>query len=184
MADENSGARQQSRFPRRGDGGTRRPILANLGAWYGRLCQLRNLLPHSASISAAKFSRDGQRLATLDSSGRLRMWDVAGTLHRERFLGADMPILAATFSPDARWVATSGSEEMVRVWEVETGEALHTLHAPANMRMGTIRAVAVSSLGWVAAAGDEGVIDVWDASGGNWLCRLKGHGGTISGLGL
>ena len=160
----------------------RRPILANLGAWYGRLCQLRNLLPHSASISAAKFSRDGQRLATLDSSGRLRMWDVAGTLHRERFLGADMPILAAAFSPDARWVATSGSEEMVRVWEVETGEALHTLHAPANMRMGTIRTVAISSLGWVAAAGDEGVIDVWDASGGNWLCRLKGHGGTIRAL--
>ncbi|HTU21245.1 MAG TPA: serine/threonine-protein kinase [Gemmataceae bacterium] len=167
-------------FPEEETEDLRRPILANLGAWYGRLCQLRSLLPHSAPIHAALFSPDDQRLATLDASGRLRVWDVSGRLHSERFLGPGVPILAAAFSPDARWVVTAGSDETVRVWEIETGEVFHTLRA--NVRLGAIRAVAVSSRGWAAAAGDEGVIGVWDTAGGRWLYPLKGHTGTIRAL--
>lgn len=153
----------------------RRPILANLGAWYGRLCPLRGLLPHAAPLRAASFLPKGRRLATLDASGRLRLWGVSGVLERERFLGQGVPVHAAAFNRDARWAATAGPEDAIRIWDVENGQILYTLRPPTNVRIAPVRAVAFSSLGWVAAAGDEGVIGIWDLADGKWVGRLKGH---------
>jgi WD40 repeat protein len=153
----------------------RRPILANLGAWYGRLCQLRSLLPHSNSLQTAAFSPDGQRVVTLEVSGRLRVWETTGRLCSEWFVQRGVPILAAGFSPHARLLATAGSDETVYLWDTETGENIRTLRAPANERIGPIRAVAVSSGGWVAAGGDEAIIGIWDISGNKWSYSLKGH---------
>jgi WD40 repeat protein/serine/threonine protein kinase len=157
----------------------RRPIIANLAAWYGRLPLLRSLLSHSNPVLAAAFLPDGQRVATLDGSGCLRVWDTSGALQSERSLELGKHLFAAAFSPDSHWLATAGDDEVVRIWNVETGECLHTLHPPEKQHLGSIRAVAISPLGWVAAAGDEAVIDLWDASGSKWKGRLKGHEGEI-----
>jgi WD40 repeat protein/serine/threonine protein kinase len=162
----------------------RRPILANLAAWQSRLCSLRNLLPHSAPVLSAAFRGDGAGVASLDASGRLRIWDAAGVLRNEKLLAPGTPVLAAGFSPDARWLATAADDEMVRVWDVETGELLHRLRVPAEMRNRLVRAVAVNALGWVALAGgkvesDKADIGIWDAAESKWIGRLKGHEGPI-----
>jgi WD40 repeat protein/serine/threonine protein kinase len=160
----------------------RHPILANLGAWYGRLCPLRNLLPHSASVLAAVFRADEGGTATLDGSARLRLWSASGTLESEKLLGQGKAILAAAFSTDARWLATAGADRRVRVWDVETGEMLHATAAPGAMRGGAIRAVAINAHRWVAAANDKGTLGVWDTAGSKWVCRSKAHDGPISTL--
>jgi WD40 repeat protein/tRNA A-37 threonylcarbamoyl transferase component Bud32 len=160
-----------------------RPILANLAAWDGRLCPLRNLLPHSAPVVSFAFRADGLA-ASLDASGRLRLWDAAGVLRSERLLDPGLPVSVAAFSPDARWLAAAGADETVRVFDVETGTVLHRLRVPDAARVGPIRAVAVNSFGSVAVGGGKtemGKCDiaVWDAAEGKWLPRLRGHEGPV-----
>jgi WD40 repeat protein/serine/threonine protein kinase len=161
----------------------RRPILANLGAWHDRLCPLRNLLPHSAPVIAASFAAEGEHVATLDASGRLRIWDTYGGLRDERLLKPFTIVRAAGFSPDGRWLATVGEDKWVRLWDVETGESLGGLRLPAPLRSESIRAVAVNSLGWVAVGGgkadSKSDIAVWNATKREWLEPLKEHDGPI-----
>ncbi|HZV07628.1 MAG TPA: serine/threonine-protein kinase [Gemmataceae bacterium] len=161
-----------------------RPILANLGAWDGRLCPLRNLLPHSAPVVAVALRGDREAVASVDASGRLRVWEASGTLRSERLLEPGLPVLTAAFSPDGRLLATAGADEVVRVWNVETGEMRQRLRVPGAMRTQTIRAVAVSALGWVAVGGgkpDKGKVEIaiWDANKDKWLRRLHGHEGPV-----
>jgi eukaryotic-like serine/threonine-protein kinase len=160
----------------------RRPIVANLAAWYDRLPPLRNLLPHSTPLLAAAFLADGERVATLDDSGCLRIWDASSTVESERALLSGQHLFAAAFSPDTHLLATAGDDEVVRLWDVESGKCLDTLRPPTNQRLGPIRAVAISPTGWVAAGGDEAVIDLWSISGSKWLDRLRGHAREITTL--
>ncbi len=157
----------------------RHPILANLGAWHDRLCSLRALLPHSAPILAAVFRPEGAGSATLDASGRLRLWDSSGSLDSEKLLHGGAPILASAFSADARWLATVSADGRARVWDVETGEALHEAATPGRLLHGHLRAVAVNAHRWVAAANDKGTLVVWDTAGGKWSSRAKAHHGPI-----
>jgi WD40 repeat protein/serine/threonine protein kinase len=157
----------------------RHPILANLGAWYERLCPLRNLLPHGGPVFAAVFRPDGQGMATLDAGGRLRLWEASGALENERLVGRGAPLAAAAFSADARWLATASTDGRVRVWDVETGELLHAAAVPGRLRNGPIRAVAVHSHRWVAAGNDKGRLGLWDTASGKWDCRAKAHEGPI-----
>lgn len=160
-----------------------RPILANLGAWDGRLCPLRNLLPHSGPVVAMTFRADGA-VTSLDASGRLRVWDAKGVLRNERLLDPGLPVSVAAFSPSARWLAAAGADETVRVWEVESGALLHRLRVPSSVRIGPIRALAVNSVGWVAVGGgrtEMGKCDIaiCDAAEGKWLPPLRGHDGPV-----
>jgi WD40 repeat protein/serine/threonine protein kinase len=157
----------------------RHPILANLGAWHGRLCPLRHLLPHNAPILCSVFRPDGLGLATLDAGGRLRLWGASGSLDSEKLLNNGLPILASAFSSDARWLATVSADGRARVWDVETAEALHDTAAPPKLLQGTLRAAAVNSHRWVAAANDKGMLAVWDTASGKWTSRAKAHQGTI-----
>jgi WD40 repeat protein/serine/threonine protein kinase len=161
-----------------------RPILANLGAWDGRLCPLRNLLPHSAPVVAIAFRGQSEGVASLDATGRLRLWDASGVLRSEKLLEPGLPALAAAFSANARWLATAGADEVVRVWDVETGSLQHRLRVPAPLRTQPIRAVALNVQGWVAVGGGKtekgkAEIAIWDASKDRWLSRLRGHEGPI-----
>jgi WD40 repeat protein len=162
----------------------RRPILANLGAWHGRLYPLRNLLPHSAPVVCLAFRGDGDSVASLDASGRLRLWEASGRLRSERLLEPGLPVLAAGFSPQARWLAAAGADGIVRVWDVESATLVRHLRVPAALRTEPVRAVAVNALGWVAVGGGKtemgkADIAVWNAAEGKWLPRLKGHEGPI-----
>ncbi|MHB1426336.1 MAG: protein kinase domain-containing protein [Gemmataceae bacterium] len=162
----------------------RRPILANLGAWHGRLSPLQNLLPHSAPVVTLAFRGDGAVVASLDASGRLRLWEASGQVRSQRLLEPGLPVLAAGFSPEARWLAASGADGVVRVWDVESAALLYRLPVPADLRTQPIRAVAVNARGWVAVGGGKtemgkADIAIWDAARGKWLPRLKGHEGPV-----
>lgn len=163
----------------------RRPVLANLATWYGRLCPLRSLLPHSAPVLAAIASPDGQRLYTVDASGQLRALDGIAATPGEPILEHTTSLLGAAFSADARWVVLAGADGTIWVRGVHAGEAPRTLEAPAGTRPGSIRAVAVNARGWVVAAGEVGKvwkILVWEPTAGKLVNAQEGHEGRIHAL--
>lgn len=99
---------------------------------------------------AVAFSGDNRRLAALDRTGTVTLWD-ASTFEVIRSWPAQRRgSLGLAFSADARWLATSdgGTDTVVRVWDVGTGELRSTL----RHHIGGIAGLAFSPDGTVLAS--------------------------------
>jgi WD40 repeat protein len=104
------------------------------------------LTGHGAPISSLVFSLDGKVLATGDSVGATRLWEVeSGRLRPSdrAMLSGESRVDAIAFSPDGRLVATGGrySDVTVRLWNVRTG-GLETVF---RGQQGQVQALAFSS---------------------------------------
>lgn len=76
------------------------------------------------SVSSARFSGDGSRIATASSDGRVRLWDGrTGTLLAAMRHGHSALPENFTFSADDRFIATS-TAGVVRLWDGRTGAAI------------------------------------------------------------
>ena len=114
------------------------------------------------------FSPDGTTLAASDSSGDIRIWDLA-TASIVRTLAASRsgPVTAVAFSPDGRTVAAASEDGPVRLWPV-TGAAPTLITLP-NIR---IIQLALSPDGRTVVAGGQAVDDqgnqktmgIWDTT--------------------
>ena len=104
-----------------GPGSAQPPLLARLG----------ERQPHKDStVRSLLFAPDGRTLATLDSEGAIRLWDIAARKQRACWSDAKMPFQCLTYSPDARLLAAVNVRG-VHLWEPATGRALRSL--PQNL---------------------------------------------------
>ncbi len=80
---------------------------------------------HEDVVTRAKFSADGQLLATSSWDKTVRIWRRDGTLlHTLR--GHRDAVWSTSFSPDGMLVATASRDRTVKLWRVTTGEAIVT----------------------------------------------------------
>jgi WD domain, G-beta repeat len=83
---------------------------------------------HAADTTAAGLSPDGVLLATGESDGAVRIWDIAhGKLLRTLF-GHYRPITAAAVTGDGR-VASAGGDHVVRLWS-PSGKQIRVFELP------------------------------------------------------
>jgi serine/threonine protein kinase/WD40 repeat protein len=74
---------------------------------------------HQGRVTAVNWSSDNRFLATCDSSGRLRIWNVADqALVRE--IKSERPFLCVIWSPDGKQLATVADDQIIRLWNTET----------------------------------------------------------------
>ena len=97
----------------------------------------------------AAWSVDGQHLATVDSQGRLVIWD-ASCGARLQDLGRNAGTTCIAWRPDGARLVTTSAWATVSLWDAASGELLSTWRAPDSM---------------VTAAS-------WDASGGRIVVAL------------
>lgn len=91
--------------------------------------QLVDVAGHPGAILAARFSPDGDRLATAAADGSAKLWDVAdaasGTLTEITALqGHSAAVLDVIFSPDGSRIATAALDDTVKIWDDSGGEVL------------------------------------------------------------
>src|SRR3954447_12257929 len=71
------------------------------------------------SFGSLAMSIDGRMLAAgSNSSGELRLWEVATGRERDRIAGHESRVVSMAFSPDSRYLAASSRDAPVYIWDV------------------------------------------------------------------
>ena len=133
-------------------------------------------LRHDASVLCAAISPDGERIASADQHGFLKIWDLpSGQLLHSIHLYPGRQARYVAFSPDGQRVASVCADGTVTVWETDSRRPLHSWKAHP-----TANPVAFSSDGrcLVTGGGDDlhnnGEVRVWDATTYAEILALKG----------
>jgi WD40 repeat protein len=118
-----------------------------------------NPLTHDDAITAAKFTRDGNRLVTASEDGTLRVWDFTTGREKQPRIFLDGKVLAIVFSPDGNYMMTITSTNIARLWSVKDSivEIARMNHAAQ------VEDAAFSLDGnYVATASLDKVVQVWE----------------------
>jgi WD40 repeat protein/serine/threonine protein kinase/tetratricopeptide (TPR) repeat protein len=115
--------------------------------------ELLRLVPHSHAIAAVALSPDGKLLATADTAGVLRLWDVRGPgslVPRHLFRGVGR-VHSLAFTVDGHTLAVGGGNGFISLWQPELGQSVGRLDCPPGAL-----AVAFSPDGRTLAVGEAG----------------------------
>jgi WD40 repeat protein len=92
------------------------------------------LTGHTGAVCSVAFSPDGKILATGNSDGTVRLWNMATHRQITTLTGHAGEVLSVAFSPDGKTLATGNSDGTVRLWNLAThhpiGAPLHAGHIP------------------------------------------------------
>ncbi|MFE2988625.1 trypsin-like peptidase domain-containing protein [Streptomyces sp. NPDC059262] len=125
------------------------------------------------------FSPDGRTVAAGESSGTVRLWDVATGKKHGTLNGQGSSVYDVRFSPDGQTVATGEDSGTVRLWDVATGKK----HGTLNGQGSSVYDVRFSPDGQTVATGeDSGTVRLWDVATRRERGTLNGHGGAVSAM--
>ena len=120
-------------------------------------------LENDILVSAMAFSGDGNRLATCNTRGVIRVWDSAtGGLVRLIDGPGEYDILSVDLNADGSRVAVGCSDFCTRLFDVATGKLVRRM-AGAQSFIATVKYSPDYSV--IAAASNDGRIRIYDADG-------------------
>ena len=164
----------------RGRDGNGEPVVITLWDWPGRR-RLATLEGHRGVINCLAFSPDGSRLASGDSQGLVKIWDLASRREQASFRAHELGIIkAVVFSPDGTLLATASHlDRQVRLWDAATGAPRGTLPTALT----DVNALAFSSRrSTLAMASGGGVVSFWDVVRRQELGTLRIQGVRLQSL--
>ena len=133
-------------------------------------------LHHPARVQTAQFDRHGERLATLDRDGSVRLWNMA--TRQPEGEPPDVTGRALSLHPDDRRAVIADESGAVALWNLETGRKI------GLDRVGDkVRTVSFDRSGDRLATGsDDGWIGLFETGSGKLLWKRKGHQARVRAL--
>jgi len=132
--------------------------------------------PGSRALSVA-FSPGGKTLATGNTDGTARLWDVATHRQITVLTGHDGPVTSVAFSPNGKVLATAGADGTVRLWDVATHRQITALTGAT----GPVNWLAFSPNGKLLASADgDGTVRVWDVATHRQITAITGRIGPVN----
>ncbi|MBE9011998.1 NACHT domain-containing protein [Pseudanabaenaceae cyanobacterium LEGE 13415] len=125
-----------------------------------------------SSVLTIAFHPDGQRLASGDKDGNLRVWQVPDgeLLFSEKHPGGWLR--SVCYSQDGKLLASAGEGTTIRLWSVDTGRCLQVLRGHSK----AVRSIAFShDSRYLVSAGEDGVIYLWDVESRKRIKTIEGH---------
>jgi WD40 repeat protein/serine/threonine protein kinase len=150
---------------------------AELRGWewhYLRRLRLGNVsvLRHASPGQCVAFSPDGERLASGNLEGVVKVWDLRNGREIASWRAHGDQVYGLAFRPDGRALASASLDETVKVWETATWKQRLTFHG----HPGGVCSVAFSPDGsQLASAGFDKLVKTWDATTGREVLSLSGH---------
>jgi WD40 repeat protein len=140
------------------------------------LAQFRALTGHTRRISALVVAPDGSWMASADTGGEVRIWDLTTGTTRHTLTGHTRGIPMLVVAPDGSWLASADIGGEIRMWSPATGTARHTLIG--HTRAVTVLAVAPDG-SWLASASEDRQVRIWDPATGATRHTYNGHSGSV-----
>ena len=113
---------------------------------------------HTAAITHAEYSRDGNRIVTTSADHTARIWNADTGAQLTPPLVHPDDVLWAEFSPDGKLVATAGDDGIARVWDAATGRLVSATAQDSD----EVKFVHFSPDGKLLAGGTENQGYLWD----------------------
>lgn len=136
-----------------------------------------------SSIVSVAFSPDGQCLATGDTNGEIRLWQVqemglcCDIVPLYTFKEHNAWVFSVAFSPNGSLLASGSGDKTVKLWDLNRGLCYHTCVGHTNW----VRSVAFSPDGEIVASGSKDhTVRLWHSYTGNLLKTLVGHTSSVS----
>jgi serine/threonine protein kinase/Tol biopolymer transport system component len=135
------------------------------------------LLGHSAVVSSATWSPDGERVASASWDHTARVWSAGGGGEPIVLQGHSGIVTSVAWSPDGGRIASASNDDTVRVWSADgTGVPL-----VLQGHSGIVTSVAWSPDGRrIASASNDDTVRVWSADGTGVPLVLQGHSGIVT----
>jgi WD40 repeat protein len=134
------------------------------------------LAGHKGGVTTLACSPDGALLASGDSTGIVKLWDLGLGSERNTLRAADCCVVAVAFSSDGGMLAACRSfGHSVRFWEIASGKPQGELPTPDG-----VHGLAFSPDGRSFVTGDSlGIATLWDLGPRRRLGVVRSEGGTI-----
>jgi WD40 repeat protein/transcriptional regulator with XRE-family HTH domain len=112
-------------------------------------------------VTSVAFSPGGRTLATGNTDGTTRLWDMASHRQIAALTGPAGPVDSVAFSPDGRTLATGSTDGTARFWDTATHRQIAALTGPA----GPVSSVAFRPDGTtLATGGADARARLWDVA--------------------
>ncbi len=113
------------------------------------------------SIYSAAFSPDSGKIATADTSNKIKLWNIETKTSVRTFAGHTSFVNTMEFSKDGRLLVSGSADGTVKLWNVTTGYLLETFIG----HQGAVNTVAFSADGQTVASGsNDKTLKLWDIS--------------------
>jgi WD40 repeat protein len=138
--------------------------------------RLAMFVGHKGGVTTLAFSPDAAVLASGDSAGVVKLWDLGRASERNSLQAEECCVMAVAFSTDGGTLAVCRSfGNSVRLWDTASAEPRGELLTPSK-----VNSLAFSPDGRCFATGEsEGVATLWDLGQGRRLGAVRSKGGTI-----
>ncbi|MBN3962124.1 NB-ARC domain-containing protein [Nostoc sp. NMS8] len=127
-------------------------------------------------VFSVTFSPSGKLLATGDTNGEIRLYDVVDGQQLLTCEGHTGWVWSVAFSHDGQILASGSNDQTVKLWDTSTGQCLKTLQG----HNAGVKSVAFSADSRILVSGSEDqTIKLWDINIQSCLRTLQGHTGGI-----
>jgi WD40 repeat protein len=138
--------------------------------------ELSTFRGHGAGVHCVAFSPDGQRIASGDDGGVLKVWE-ALTGSECFSIREKGPISALAFSPDGKILVSAAGQREIQLRDATTGQVRRTLAGHPDV----VKSLAFSRDGSrLASASIDGTVKVWEPGGPREPFSFKGCPGGVT----
>jgi WD40 repeat protein len=130
---------------------------------------IRNLVGHSAGVTACAVTPDGRRVVSASEDKTLKVWDLETGRTLATLEGHTGKVSACAVTSDSRRVVSASLDRTLKIWDLESGRVLATLEG----HTGPVTGCAVTADGQrLVSACRDGTLKVWDLESRSVLATL------------